>query len=468
MKSVFLPALLFAIAPGAQASIDQAPPNFPYQDGEAVFVDFQTAAYHLIYDFAAKTVTVDSEIVFDAPTKGYPIFDLIPDPRNVRLDDRDAEVGTLADPDRASTFRIVRTPVSPGSHRLTLSNTIETNALFRNDGVASAFWMSDLTDRHYLEQYLPTNFEFDQYRISMRVEVLHAAGKPHVLRANGVVTTLAENVFEVEFPAFYTTSSMFYHLSVAGSIPSAKFTVKSIDGRDLPVEVYTPFDLKGYSDEVRRVIAELEADYGPFPHPKVIVYGAGPGGMEYSGATVSSSTAVGHELFHSYNARGVMPAQGNAGWMDEAMSSWRDQKYVLRKSPGARSKMAGHSLWSRITDRDAYTKGAEFVEWMAGRMAAQGKDFKAFLRAYFKANLYHTMTTGQLKTALELYTGFELTADFDRYVYGKTPKDETPSGSVWGFRASTAACHRAEVDFPASVDNPFHPRLSKEELLNLL
>ncbi|MBS1962880.1 MAG: hypothetical protein JST04_11730 [Bdellovibrionales bacterium] len=450
----------------AVASIDQAPPSFPFANGEVVYVDFQKASYHIVYDFAAKTATVDTEIEFEAPKSGYPLFDLVPEPRNARLDDQDVEVAQIADPDSASKFRVLRTSVAPGSHRLTLSHTLEKNVDFRSNGVASAFWMSDLTDRRYLEQYLPTNFEYDQYPMTIRLEITGAAGKPHVLRANGVVKNPSENVFEVEFPAFYTTSSMFFHLSPAGSIASRSFILKSVDGRDLPVEVYTNGDMSAYVAGTKRVIAELEADYGPFPHPKVIVYGAGMGGMEYSGATMTSPTAVGHELFHSYNARGVMPARGNAGWIDEAMSSFRDRKYATRSGPGGTTRMAGHSVFTRMTDDDAYGKGADFMGWIAGRMNAAGKDFKTFLRGYFHANFYHTMTTEMLKRAMEAYSGFDLDADFDTYIYGKTTK--AAPGSVWGVTSASPTCGgKPEAPKPL-VENPFHPRLTEAQERALL
>lgn len=455
---------------GAFAGIEQAPPSFPYRDGKAVFVDFRRADYRIVYDLAAKTAIVDTEIAFDAPESGYPIFDLIPEPKDVRLDDRETTASVTADPSRASRFRVLQEIVAPGSHRLTLSHRIATNVSFRADGVASAFWMSDLNDRRYLEQYLPTNFEFDQYPTSIRVEIAGAAGKPHVLRANGAVKALAENVFQVDFPDFYTTSSMFFHLSPKDAIRSSRFAYKSVDGRDLPVEVYSNGDLPRYVAEVKRVLAELEGDYGRFPHAQVIVYGAGRGGMEYSGATVSSLGAVGHELFHSYNARGVMPAQGNAGWMDEAMSSWRDRKYARRASPGSATRMAGHSVWTRKTDAAAYGAGADFLAWMAGRLASAGKDLKVFLRGYLTENFSRTMTTDLLKAALESYSGFDLKADFERYVYGKGSKT-SPRGSIWPPAPPANALSASGGSDPApetAAENPYHPRLTKEELESLL
>jgi hypothetical protein len=283
---------------------------------------------------------------------------------------------------------------------------------------------------------------------------VNAQGKPHVLRANGVVTTLSENVFQVEFPAYFSASSHFFHLSPVGAFKSSTFTLKSVDGRDLSVEVYSAGDPTPWVNAVKAVIPELEADYGRFPHAKVIAYGVASGGMEYSGATMSSPTALGHELFHSYNARGVMPANGNSGWMDEAMSCWRDRHYPSRTVYSRKTDMAGHSPWFRKTDTDAYSYGTDFLEWMSGRMAANGKDFKLFLREYFHAHLYQTVVTEELRTAMEIYGGLDLAADFDKFIYGK-------SGV-----AKFGSCGREKTE--PLLDNPFHPRLTQRQLLDLL
>ena len=74
---------------------------------------------------------------------------------------------------------------------------------------------------------------------------------------------------------------------------------------------------------------ELEQTYGPYPHEALLIYCTGniSGGMEYAGATMTSLEALGHEITHSWFARGVMPANGNAGWIDEAIARWRDRGY---------------------------------------------------------------------------------------------------------------------------------------------
>ncbi len=175
------------------------------------------------------------------------------------------------------------------------------------------------------------------------------------------------------------------------------------------------------------------------------------GGMEYSGATMTDMRAVGHELFHSYNARFVMPAQGNAGWMDEAISSWRDGNYATRTSPGGTTRMAGHSVWTRMTDTAAYSRGAQFLAWIAGRMETNGKSLKAFFREYFNKYGATTVTTEIFKRELELFSGMDLTTDFNRYIYGS--------------EMNSAVC---QLRLEPRIPNRYHPRLSVEEQRALL
>ncbi len=464
----------------AFAGIEQAPPSFPFRSGNAVYVDFELARYSLIYNFTTKTVSARSEIQFDMPKAGFPIFDLVEESKSLRLDGVDATSSLVSDPDGQTKFRVITTSLAPGRHRLEVTHDISRNVSFRPTGVASAFWMSDLDDRQYLEQYLPTSFEYDSYAMSMRVEIF-GADAPHVLRANGVVTTVAPNTFEVEFPSAFTASSMFYHLMPVDAVPSKLSKYRSVDGREIPVEIYTTSGIERFESATHSILAELETDYGAFPHPKLVIYGAGMGGMEYSGATMTSLSALGHELFHSYNARGVMPAQGNSGWIDEAMSSWRDDGYPTRSTAGSPTRMAGHSKWTRMTDDDAYTKGAAFLEWIAGRMEAQGKSLKSFLREYYETTMFQTTTTESFKAKLERYSGMDLGADFDRYVYGRQatpPPGKKSSGSTWN--AATAAVESAleneACDLPTAgevvnaipQENPFHPRLTAEQQLELV
>jgi hypothetical protein len=439
----------------SRASLDQAPPSFNYQEGQAIFIDFLDASYNITYDFQNKKVMVDTTINFLSTQNGYPLFDLVADPSLAVLDGVTVTTETLQDPDKQSTLRVLQKKLAAGKHRLKLRHELTSNVVFREEGLASGFWTSDLNDRRYLEQYLPTNLEFDQYKMKMKVKIIGAEGKPHLLKANGKVSVVSENVFEVKFPSFYTASSLYFHLLPESSIANnAQFYYPSIDGRLIPVDIYTSYNVNEFVDATKTILAELEADYGAFPHDQLVIYGNSPsGGMEYSGATATSLKALGHELFHSYHARALMPANGNAGWMDEAIARWRDNKYPeISKLSFESTQLAGHSVWTRMTDRMAYTEGSAFLSWIAYRMSENGLSLKEFLKDYFQKFKFTTVTTPQFQNEVTEASGLSLKADFDKYIYGKNSLKMTSQ------KSKAIQIH---------ADDEFHPKLTAEQLLEL-
>lgn len=144
-----------------------------------------------------------------------------------------------------------------------------------------------------------------------------------------------------------------------------------------------------------------------------------------------------------------MPANGNAGWMDEAIARFRDNKYPLVKGlTFSSTKLAGHSIWARMTDRMAHTEGSAFLSWIAYRMNEKGLSFKSFLREYFEKYKYTTVTTQLFQDEVTRASGLNLSKDFDQYIYGK--------GAVM-------KSHKPSVH----AEDPMHPRLTKEQLLDL-
>ncbi len=452
MKSrTFIIAVLSLFASVSFAAFSEAPPAFTYKDGKAVFVDFSHAEYELHFDNHSKTVSVESTIDFEVHEAGFPVFDLVPEPTDLTLDGVPVEQALSLDPDAQTSFRILQSKVPVGRHQLKLKHGLTTNVVWSDLGVASAFWLSDLNDRSYLEQYVPSNLEFDQYSKKVTVNLIGLEGLAHTLKANGTVTKLSEEKLEVTYPAKYTSSSVFFHLFPEKSITSnVSFYYPSIDGRKIPVDIYTTVAIDPFVVLTKGILAELEADYGPFPHDQLLVYGVSlvKGGMEYSGATSTGLLSLGHELFHSYNARGVMPANGNSGWMDEGLSRWRDNLY--RQLPGIAhpsAKLAGHSVWRRSTDSNSYAQGSAFLSLVSHKMNERGLHLKTFLKEYFQRNMFRTVTTEVFERDLAQFSGMDFSEDFSRYIYGRS----TPS--------RTKAV-RVEAD-------PHHPRYTKKELLEL-
>ena len=420
---LFISAFLIVFNISAFASYNLAPPSFPYKENKAVFVDFDQASYVLNYDKGSKTATVESIIDFTVMEKGFPIFDLVPEPLDVTLNGRPVKVELVADPDGQTKYRVIQRRIPKGKYQLKLKHVIVENIVFNEMGVASAFWLSDLNDRRYLENYLPSNLEFDHYSKKFHVNLIGIQGMPHTIKANGKIDKISDTEFEITYPETYTSSSVFFHLFPEKAITkNVSFYYTSIDGRKLPVDIYSVVEIEPFVALTKLLLAELEIDYGPFPHDHVLIYGTSllKGGMEYSGATATGLLSLGHELFHSYNARGIMPANGNSGWMDEGLARWRDNMY--RQSPTishVSAKLAGHSVWRRSTDSDSYAQGSAFLAMVAHKMNLKGMHLKEFLRDYFERNMFTSVTTELFQKELTEATGIDLSADFDRYIYGK-------------------------------------------------
>ena len=94
---------------------------------------------------------------------------------------------------------------------------------------------------------------------------------------------------------------------------------------------------------------------------------------------MTDMSALGHEMFHFYFARGVMPANGNAGWVDEALASWRDDGYQSLGTLSGSSNMSGRPYYTRTTDTAAYSFGERFMSYLDGKLKSKG-GLKPYMR----------------------------------------------------------------------------------------
>lgn len=415
-----LPLIVFFAAP-VLANIHLAPPDFTTKSGKVVFVDFKKAHYKLTFDIETQTATVKSRIEFENSSAGLPAFDVIPTPRNIILDGKRVKGLSLNDP-YGQKLRSVGTAVLPGTHVLEMENSLTTNTRFSETSVSSAFWIRDLKYRKFLEQYLPTNYEFDQYQMTFEVE-LKGVKKPRMdFYANGEITQTSPTTWKIDFPSYFTSSALYFHMTPRGAKRRLEEEYTSVSGQKIKLIVYTDHlqrtsDFMKYTKEV---MAELEADYGPWAFPFFIAYGTLPGGgMEHSGATQTSYGALDHEMIHSYFAKGIYPAKGDDGWIDEAIASWRDYGYQrLPSIDFDGSNIGRQSVYKRNTDDRSYKLGRAFMAYLDYRLQDSG-GLKAFLRGYFAAYKHTVVTTEHFKNNLEFFSGLDLTDEFDTYIYGE-------------------------------------------------
>jgi hypothetical protein len=451
MKHLIIATALLTTA--AHANLHLAPPDFDGANGRSIFVDFKTADYSITYDTVRETTLVKSRIVFEAKKSGKPLFDLIPNPDSLKIDGKKVDQSEISFPGGVSNLRQLSTSVNPGLHTLEVENEIHTNVNFHSDfgSVSSAFWIRDLKDRMFLEQYFPSNFEFDQYQMTFNVHLEGVEQAEQDIYTNGNLTKTSPVSWKIEFPEYFTVSCPYFHMTPKGWMKRLDFDYASVSGKTIPVTVYSPWKsrTKRFKPEAIRVLNELEADYGPWGHSSLVAYGTmkGTGGMEHSGATATSFGALDHEMLHSYFAKGVMPANGNSGWIDEAIASWRDKGYQRNPSTGfGGSDLGAHSVYKRNTDDRAYALGAAFMAYLDYRLQDRG-GLKAFLRGYFQTYKHQVITTEHFKNNLEFFSGLNLSQDFGTYIWGKNSPD---------------------VGHLESEKNPHHLPLSKSQLHSLL
>lgn len=450
--------MLLMMSFSALASFDQAPPNFNVKKQRAVFVDFTQARYNLIYDAKHQKALAVSFIDFKITEEGYPLFDSVEKPFYVKINGEEVGEKLISVPGNVSKVRMVQTKLQPGSYTMEIKSPIHIRTRFSKPKedwgrVSSAFFIRDLRDRLFLEQYLPTNYEYDQYKMFIDVQVV-GTKRWHSLFTNGKVTKVNNNHYRVEYPDFYTSSALYFHLVPINKFVRYRLKYKSIDGREIPVTIYSRWRFYNYfmQKKARRVFHELERDYGPYPYDQMILYGTGiRGGMEHAGATETSIVALGHELHHFYFAKGVFPANGNSGWLDEAIASWRDKGYQTHDLPFYHAaNLARHNVYTRKTDKRSYEYGRSFLAYLDYQLKEMGKPgLKDFLRTFFAKRKYTTVTTENFRQDLEEYAQMSFSDDFFQYVYG------------------------GHGDFPEAHDheheeNPFHPKYTEEELDSIL
>ena len=439
-----------------------APPSFVNSAGQqVVFVDFTHARYRLEFDAAAAEATAFSEITFKADTRGLAAISMNQPVTSAWLDGHDVTLAAQDSPDAKASFKVLSKPVSPGTHVLTIKSGLTESGprgfpikwLSDPSRLHCIFSMSDIrTDGGFLEAYLPSNYEFDHFRMSFSVTVKNSP-VTHSVFTNGAVSSLTPGHWDVEFPAFFTSSCPWFHLGPTAEYKSLQDEFSSSDGRSVPIFVYTTsrlqadgLQLERFVQSAKSILGELESDFGPFPHDSVTIFatGEGTGGMEYAGATATRLGSLRHELNHSYFARSITPANGDAGWVDEAIASWGDADYPrLEVLSDWRANMGRRSAYMRTTSVEAYTLGRDFLAHLDFVLRTHG-GLKPFLKKYAEQKRRQSITAVEFQELVEDFHGASLQKLFQAHVYSQEP---TPR----------------ETSEQDTEENPHH--LSIEELL---
>lgn len=413
--------ILFLANPAFASNLAKAPPPYTYKTSQAVFVDFSEVELHWEFDVTARTAKGNAVIKFFSGSKGFPIFDLIPQ-ASLKLNGEVVQSST-SQPGNVTTVKVIDKEVEAQSN-----NTLEvtyvldsSDVTFTSNAVRFGTFMGDLSDRDFFEHFAPTNLEYDQYKQTLFVS-LKGTTTEHEIFTNGFVTTLGGFDFKIDFPAYFTTSSFYFHIAEKGRFKSSSFLYTGLEAV-FPVTVYADSSSLVSSGEARTksVLQELENTFGTFGHDRLVVYiTPSGGGMEYCGATMTSLGALGHELTHSWFARGVMPANGNSGWIDEAIASWRDNGYPRRTTEFSNSpiNLGNFSVYRRHTTQLAYSSGMQFISYLDGLFSNIG-GMKEMLKLLWIEKRRQTITVQIFKDFLQTNSGKDLARPFNFYVLGQ-------------------------------------------------
>jgi hypothetical protein len=434
-------------------NFDLAPPAKTVDGLLAVPMDIQTIAATLTFDGATSSGTGDATIAFIAgPVDGRPIFDLRQTITAAWLDGVPIAVGLLAHHDFGgganAKLRVVDSVLTAGSaHTLRVTYNVGLPdaspagsylpGLTWSAGprLALNFGFTDLGAGRYLEAWIPANLIYDQFELTLTLQILNTAVE-HAVITNGTVTPLGTNHWSIAFPARFTALSTLLELRAADTVTHmSDTTTLPVSGTVVTIEVWklvtSGADLATQIDRLKTFLADNETSSGPYLHGSRFVAFINVGGMEYEGGTTSGTGALRHETFHSWFARGLKPAGQPDGWWDEAWTTYNDNGATGAAAfnfSDAPVELCPRNPWIRITANGAYTAGNRFFEGAASAVGVA--NLKSLMSAFCNERRSRPVTTAHLEEFLVSRSGrAELVDGFHRFIYGVA--DPSPLPDLW-------------------------------------
>ncbi len=371
-------------------------------------IDIQEARYQISFDIPHHKAEGTAQLTFVMQEGGYPILLFRNAPQSLTLDGEAQALGLWQEfsPDpKAESFAFIKKNLARGEHTLTIAFEVHTPFLQWDQGGLQLMTIgSDIRElgqkpdpmvSGFLEKYVPSNYEWDQFP-SHYTFVLQGASHDHKVMSNASVALDAQGQWHVDTPASFNSSALWIHI-----LDPKHFAVRegSISGlsRSLAFTLYAPIsraeDLPRAEDILRATLARLEANLGPFPHSRYIagLHGPSEESMEYVGGAYSDLGTLDHEIAHSYFGRGVMPAKGRDGWLDEALATWvLYPAWPAGSLESLKGTVGSASPYDSLTDSQAYTVGPSLMAYLNSLRKDQG-GLMPLLRRFAEANVGRTI-----------------------------------------------------------------------------
>ena len=211
---------------------------------KAVFIDLIDANYKIHYDISKKMAQAISTLTFDMKENGFPILDLVPKAKKVFINNQKSNLLKLKLPG-AKKIKYLNTFLKRGRHILEIHHQIKWFTRFKKDRVRALFWMNDRLGRWFLERYLPTNLEYDQYKMNLEVKVT-GTDIEHEVLTNGRLSLLRENHFKIDYPEHFNASSLFFHLISKNYYKRVDYIYNTFEGNEIPIMIYGKKNLSKY------------------------------------------------------------------------------------------------------------------------------------------------------------------------------------------------------------------------------
>jgi hypothetical protein len=423
-------------------NFDLAPPPLTVDGATAVPIDIGRIDATLVFDGASSTGHGDATLSFVmGPAAGRPILDLRQtvtgvwldgdpvDPSDFALHDvgggAHAEVRVLARRLKARSSHSLRVTWDLGPPQAsTAGSYLPALAFEEGPRVAFNVGMTDLGGGRYLEAWVPANLVFDQFELRLDMWVTGTA-VDHSVITNGSVTPVAENHWTIDWPATITALSPLLEVRATDRVEKVTEAVTlPLSGKTVPIEAWklassTSVDLVAQVARIKRFLVENEPYAGPYPFARFVAF-LSHGAMEYEGGTTSVPSSLRHEAFHSWWARGVKPALGRDGWLDEAWTTYHDvgaSTSLPFDYTAPAVELSTRNPWSRATPGASYGLGKRFFEGVAAAVGVS--TLPALMREFFSTHLDRPVTTEQVEEHLVARSGKPgLVEGFNRFVYG--------------------------------------------------
>lgn len=435
------------------SNLDLAPPPKLVDGLWAVPMDIARIDASLLFDAASQQISGDATLEFRlGQHAGCPIFDLRQNIIGVWLDGAAVALADIASHDFGgganANLRVLNRVLDAGSShslRLTYSVGVPQASMVGSylpqivwsagPRLAFNFGFTDLGAGRYLEAFVPANLIFDQFELSLQLQLTGTA-VAHTPISNGSVTDLGVNHWRIDFPPRYSALSPLLELRASDSLQSHTLnTVLPVSGTNVAISAWklgsNAANLVNQANAIAGFLTDNENSSGRYIHGNRFTAFIHQGGMEYEGATTTGTGPLRHETFHSWWARGLKPASQADAWFDEAWTTYHDngaagvQPFNFAEAALA---LCPRNPWVRVTHGSSYGAGERFWKGMAALLGAA--PLGDLMRSFYLARYPRPVKTEELECFLLARGGNPTCVDaFHRFVYGLP--DPSPMADVW-------------------------------------